>query len=87
VLTGPPRNLTSFPKGTLTSLDLDKAVDTFAQASDLTVGLEEEFSILDPSTLDLVSRFEELRDCATDRDPLLAASITGELISSEIEIV
>ena len=87
MLKGPPRNLTSFPKGTLTSLDLDKAVDTFAQASDLTVGLEEEFSILDPSTLDLVSRFEELRDRATDRDPLLAASITGELISSEIEIV
>jgi carboxylate-amine ligase len=71
----------------MTSLDLDKAVDTFAQATDLTVGLEEEFAILDPSTLDLVPRFEELRDRASDCDPLLAASITGELISSEIEIV
>jgi carboxylate-amine ligase len=71
----------------LTSLDLDKAVDTFAQATDLTVGLEEEFAILDPSTLDLTPRFEELRDKAIERDPLLAASITGELISSEIEIV
>jgi glutamate---cysteine ligase / carboxylate-amine ligase len=71
----------------LTSLDLDKAVDTFAQATDLTVGLEEEFAILDPSTLELVPRFEELRDRATDCDPLLAMSITGELISSEIEIV
>jgi carboxylate-amine ligase len=71
----------------MTSLDLDKAVDTFAQASDLTVGLEEEFAILDPVTLELVPRFEELRDCALERDPLLARSITGELISSEIEIV
>ncbi len=71
----------------MTSLDLDKAVDMFAQATDLTVGLEEEFAILDPSTLELVPRFEELRDCALDCDPLLAASITGELISSEIEIV
>jgi carboxylate-amine ligase len=69
------------------SLDLDKAADTFAQSTDLTVGLEEEFAILDPSTLDLVPRFEELRDCASERDPLLAPSITGELISSEIEIV
>jgi glutamate---cysteine ligase / carboxylate-amine ligase len=68
-------------------LDLDKAVDTFAQAVDLTVGLEEEFAILDPATLDLVSRFEELRDLALARDPLLGESITGELISSEIEII
>jgi carboxylate-amine ligase len=71
----------------VTSLDLDKAVDTFAQATDLTVGLEEEFAILDPVTLELVPRFEELRDIALERDPLLGGSITGELISSEIEIV
>ncbi len=71
----------------MTSLDLDKAADTFAQATDLTVGIEEEFALLDPVTLDLVPRFEELRDCARVRDPLLAAAITGELISSEIEIV
>jgi carboxylate-amine ligase len=71
----------------MTSLDLDKAVDTFAQATDLTVGIEEEFAILDPITFDLVPRFEELRDYASAHDPLLADSITGELISSEIEIV
>ncbi len=76
------------PRGhTVTSLDLDEAVATFAQASDLTAGLEEEFAILDPATLELVPRFEELRDEAIERDPLLAGSITGELISSEIEIV
>jgi glutamate---cysteine ligase / carboxylate-amine ligase len=71
----------------MTSLDLDQAVETFAQASDLTVGLEEEFAILDPVTLELVPRFEELRDEAVERDPLLASAIAGELISSEIEIV
>jgi carboxylate-amine ligase len=71
----------------VTGLDLDKAADMFARATDLTVGLEEEFAILDPSTLELVPRFEELRDRALECDPLLAASITGELISSEIEIV
>jgi carboxylate-amine ligase len=69
------------------SLDLDKAVDTFAQAVDLTLGLEEEFAILDPHTLELTPRFEELRDVALHTDPLLGESITGELISSEIEIV
>ncbi|HTA13620.1 MAG TPA: YbdK family carboxylate-amine ligase [Solirubrobacteraceae bacterium] len=71
----------------MTSPDLDKAVETFADSTDLTVGLEEEFAILDPTTLDLVPRFEELRDCALQCDPLLGASIAGELISSEIEIV
>jgi carboxylate-amine ligase len=71
----------------MTSLDLDQAVDTFAQSTDLTVGIEEEFAILDPATHELVPRFEELREAATARDALLAEAITGELISSEIEIV
>jgi glutamate---cysteine ligase / carboxylate-amine ligase len=71
----------------MTSKDLDKAVDTFAQSTNLTVGIEEEFAILEPSTLDLVPRFEHLRARASERDPLLAGAITGELISSEIEIV
>jgi carboxylate-amine ligase len=71
----------------MTSKDLGKAVDTFAQSTDLTVGIEEEFAILDPTTLDLVPRFEQLRARASECDPLLAGAITGELISSEIEIV
>jgi carboxylate-amine ligase len=70
----------------MTSLDLDSAAQTFAQASDFTVGIEEEFSILDPDTLELAPRFEELRAVA-DGDELLRESITGELISSEIEII
>ncbi len=71
----------------MNSLDLDRAVETFAQAVDGTVGLEEEFSLLHPATLELVPRFEELRDAARGRDPLLCEHIAGELISAEIEIV
>jgi carboxylate-amine ligase len=68
------------------SQDLDQAAETFAQASDFTVGVEEEFSILDPQTLDLVPRYEELHALA-EREPSLVDAITGELISSEIEII
>jgi len=70
----------------MTSLDLDRAAERFAEGPDLTVGVEEEFSILDPHTHELLPRFEELRDAAQG-DRLLAESITGELISSEIEII
>src|SRR5207248_8402189 len=45
-----------------------------------------EFAILDPATLALASRFEELRDAAAAADPVLSDSIAGELIASEIEI-
>jgi glutamate---cysteine ligase / carboxylate-amine ligase len=70
----------------MNSQDLDRVAEKFAQATDLTVGVEEEFSILDPETLELAPRFEELRDAAAS-DALLAEHITGELISSEIEII
>jgi glutamate---cysteine ligase / carboxylate-amine ligase len=68
------------------SIDVQGAAESFAGATDLTVGIEEEFAILDPGTLDLVPRFEELRDAAAAGDPLLSEAIAGELISSEIEI-
>jgi carboxylate-amine ligase len=66
-------------------LDADTACAAFAQSADFTVGLEEEFALLDPGKLGLVQRFEELRDAAA-ADPVLATSVAGELISSEIEI-
>ena len=68
-------------------IDLDNTEEMFAASTDLTVGLEEEFAVLDPVTLDLVPRFEELRDAAAELDPILHDAITGELISSEIEII
>jgi glutamate---cysteine ligase / carboxylate-amine ligase len=67
-------------------IDLDGARAAFEGSTDGTVGLEEEFAILDAGTLELVSRFEELRDAAATSDPALAESISGELIASEIEI-
>jgi glutamate---cysteine ligase / carboxylate-amine ligase len=69
----------------VTSLDLESAHVVFSESTDFTVGLEEEFALLDPESLGMVPRFEELRDaCAAD--PVLADSVAGELISSEIEI-
>lgn len=68
------------------SSDLDLAYERFEASEDLTVGLEEEFSILDPATLDLVPRYEELRALA-DADPGLRGAVAGELISSEIEVI
>lgn len=67
------------------SIDFDNAQRAFEDSTDFTVGLEEEFAVLDPGTLAMVPRFEELRDAAQS-DPLLSESIAGELISSEIEI-
>jgi carboxylate-amine ligase len=66
-------------------LDMARAREVFEASQDFTVGIEEEFAILDRETLSLVPRFEELRDAA-QTDPVLAKAVAGELISSEIEI-
>jgi glutamate---cysteine ligase / carboxylate-amine ligase len=66
-------------------IDVAAAEEIFASSSDGSVGIEEEYAILDAASLDMVPRFEELRDAAAD-DAKLAESIAGELISSEIEI-
>jgi glutamate---cysteine ligase / carboxylate-amine ligase len=70
----------------MNSEDLDRAEELFDAAEDFTVGLEEEFSILDPETLELAPRYEELR-AAADAEPGLRDAVTGELISSEIEVI
>jgi carboxylate-amine ligase len=66
-------------------LDLSAARAAFDGSTDFTVGLEEEFAILDPRDLGLIGRFEQLKDAAAE-DEVLAGSVAGELISSEIEI-
>jgi carboxylate-amine ligase len=66
-------------------LDMARAREVFEASEDFTVGIEEEFQILDPGTRSLVQRFEELSD-AGQSDEVLAESMSGELISSEIEI-
>lgn len=69
----------------MSNIDLDSGRARFEQATDFSVGLEEEFAILEPLRLDLSQGFEQLRDGACE-DPQLMESIAGELISSEIEI-
>ena len=67
-------------------LDMVRAREVFEASEDFTVGLEEEFGILDPGTMALDHRFEELRDAAAAEDEVLAEAVAGELIESEIEI-
>jgi carboxylate-amine ligase len=66
-------------------LDMPRVREVFEASTDFTVGIEEEFAILDPRTRALDQRFDELRDAAMD-DPVLAEAVAGELIRSEIEI-
>jgi carboxylate-amine ligase len=66
-------------------LDMTVAREVFEASQDFTVGLEEEFAILDPDAHSLVQRFDELHEAAA-ADPVLAESVSGELIRSEIEI-
>src|SRR5918994_7493204 len=66
-------------------MDLNAARELFESSQDLTVGIEEEWAIIDPQTLELVPKYEALR-ADGDHDEVLATAISGELISSEIEI-
>jgi carboxylate-amine ligase len=67
------------------SLSLDLVRERFETSADFTIGLEEEFAILDPATLELEQRFDDVY-AACRRDELLADSAAGELIAAEIEI-
>src|SRR5919197_3042101 len=69
----------------LEHLDMDEAQERFEGSTDFTIGLEEEFALVNPETLELEQRFEELYAACLD-DPVLAESAAGELIASEIEI-
>jgi carboxylate-amine ligase len=66
-------------------LDLELAREKFESSQDFTIGLEEEFAILDPRTLELEHRFEDVM-AACQRDEVLAEAAAGELIASEVEI-
>jgi carboxylate-amine ligase len=66
-------------------LDLDLAREQFESSQDFTIGLEEEFAIVDPQTLELEHRFEDVI-AACRRDEVLAEAAAGELIAAEVEI-
>ena len=56
--------------------------ERFEASTDFTIGLEEEYQLLDPATLALTNRFEDMIGAA---EPPLRDRLAGELIASEIE--
>ena len=63
---------------------LRQAREHYDGGTDFTLAVEEEFAILDPVTLELVNRFEELQAMA--RGTELEQHLVGELIASEVEV-
>jgi carboxylate-amine ligase len=63
---------------------LEAAPALFAAATDFTIGVEEEFQVLDAESFELTDRFEELKGL-TAASPW-AEHVAGELIASEIEL-
>jgi carboxylate-amine ligase len=70
--------------GARQELLLTEARERFDAAEDFTVSVEEEFALLDPATLDLVNRFEEVQAAA--KGTVLEPNLVGELIASEVEV-
>ncbi|MGZ4339767.1 MAG: carboxylate-amine ligase [Gaiellaceae bacterium] len=70
-------------KGTWQEL-LARNREEFDAGTDFTVAVEEEFALLDPDTLELTDRFEELKAAADTTD--FAQHVVGELIASEVEV-
>jgi glutamate---cysteine ligase / carboxylate-amine ligase len=60
------------------------AREAFDSARDLTLAVEEEFAVLDPETLSLTNRFEDLQAAAQGTE--LEDHLVGELIASEVEV-
>jgi glutamate---cysteine ligase / carboxylate-amine ligase len=63
---------------------LANAREAYDAGADFTVAVEEEFALLDPETLSLVNRFEEVQAAA--RGTELEPHLVGELIASEVEV-
>jgi carboxylate-amine ligase len=61
-----------------------QAREAFDGGRDFTIAVEEEFALLDPETLELTNRFEELKAGAAGTE--LDEHLVGELIASEIEV-
>ena len=60
------------------------ARDAFENGQDFTIAVEEEFALIDPETLELTNRFEDLKAGAEGTD--VDEHLVGELIASEIEV-
>src|SRR5437016_6995618 len=60
------------------------AREAYENGTDFTIAVEEEFAVLDPETLSLTNRFEELQAAAQGTP--LEEHLVGELIASEVEV-
>jgi carboxylate-amine ligase len=60
------------------------AREAYENGRDFTLAVEEEFAVVDPETLSLANRFEELQAAA--RGTPLEDHLVGELIASEVEV-
>ena len=58
--------------------------ESYDKGKDFTLAVEEEFAVLDPESLELVNRFEELQAAA--KGTALEGHLVGELIASEVEV-
>ena len=63
---------------------LDEARAAYESGTDLTVAVEEEFALLDPETLSLANRFEDVKAAAAGS--AVDEHLVGELIASEVEV-
>src|SRR4051794_14166330 len=63
---------------------LEQSRVAFEEGVDLTVAVEEEFALLDPETLSLVNRFEDVKAAAAGS--AVDSHLVGELIASEVEV-
>jgi len=63
---------------------LATAREAFEAGTDFTLAVEEEFALLDPETLSLTNRFEDLQ--AAGRGTDVEEHLVGELIASEAEV-
>src|ERR671936_2534449 len=60
------------------------AFEAYENGQDFTLAVEEEFAVLDPETLSLANRFEELQAAA--QGGAVEEHLVGELIASEVEV-
>ncbi len=76
------------PMGEAQTLPYEELIRSSREAydggTDFTVAVEEEFALLDPETLALVNRFEEVKAAAAGS--AVDEHLVGELIASEVEV-
>jgi glutamate---cysteine ligase / carboxylate-amine ligase len=63
---------------------LAQSREAFDGGTDFTLAVEEEFAVLDPATLELTGRFEDLKAASLETE--FADHVVGELIASEVEV-